>query len=91
MAGHNLRNAPLDEVIKALGGEPHSSSHQEAAAELQRRKIESEADVLKALQESAEAATQSARWMKWSVVAIAITSGVTAFMSIVTFFATRPS
>ena len=76
----DLENLSLDALADALSETtPNNVAWGIVAAEFQRRAAVATDDV-------ATATKQSAHWMKWSVVAIAITSGLQALFAFLNWY-----
>jgi hypothetical protein len=92
-----LEDASLGRLADDMAHGPNSDRHHIARAELQRRLAISQFEVHDAQVKAATAAEETAvytkstaRWMFWSVVAIAITSGIQALFAFLNWYAELP-
>src|SRR5262245_8680186 len=88
-----LETASLGRLADDMQHGPTSRQHDIAYAELQRRLADWQSQACNAQVEAASAAEETARytkstarWMFWSVVAIAITSGIQALFAFLTWW-----
>jgi hypothetical protein len=70
----NLEKLSLDQLADQLGLPPSSHAHYVAAAELARRQALWQRDASEAMQ-------ASAKYMRWSVIAIAVTTSLVALFT----------
>jgi hypothetical protein len=69
-----MHEATLEELVGFAARDPGSQFSEAAKAELSRPEIFAQQEAARAQQEAAHYTKQSARWMFWSVVVVAITS-----------------
>jgi len=78
-----LENVSLDELADRIAGAPAMSTFGEAArAELARRQLLLQVQATQAAKDTADYTRKSARYIFWSVVAIAVSSVATLVVNI---------
>jgi len=81
-----LEDAPLGQLADMMEAGPNHGYHI-ASAELQRRLAAAQLNAANAAERTAQYTKDTARWMFWSVMAIAATSGVQALFAFLTWYA----